>query len=129
MKIHSDDRRVAWLEVFGGSNMPGDLSVTWVHPGAICAWHRHERQDDWMLVVQGTLKVGLWKPSLLPQWQTLTPFHPVPLVIPAGSWHGYQNIGSEDALLVTYITQHYDPEDEHRLSPVLAGVSWERIPR
>jgi hypothetical protein len=61
IKISADDRRTAWLEVFKGSNMPGDLTVTWVEPGAILAWHRHEHQDDWMLVVEGTLKVGLWR--------------------------------------------------------------------
>lgn len=134
IKIHSDERRTAWLEVFKGSNMPGDLTVTWVEPGALLAWHRHEHQDDWMLVLAGTLKVGCWRgddpeaPEGV-QWEVLTDRDPKPLVIERGWWHGYQNIGPGRACVVTYITQRYNPADEFRKAPVEVNLSWERVAR
>lgn len=142
MKISADDRRTAWLEVFKGSNMPGDLTVTWIEPGAILAWHRHEQQEDWMLVLEGTLKVGAWRgheeKSFLDdmewvvdevQWEALTDRAPKPLVIRRGWWHGYQNIGPGRACVLTYITQPYNPQDEFRLSPSEVPLRWERVAR
>lgn len=138
MKISADDRRTAWLEVFKGSNMPGDLTVTWVEPGAILAWHRHEQQDDWMLVVEGTLKVGAWRRTgdypdgawaYEQQWEVLTDRDPKPLVIQRGWWHGYQNIGPGRACVVTYITRNWSPDDEFRLDPGSIPITFDRTPR
>lgn len=133
MKISADDRRTAWLEVFKGSNMPGDLTVTWVEPGAILAWHRHEFQEDWMLVLSGSLKVGAWQGTIervfAQTWETMTPKRPQPLVIPAGWWHGYENIGHEPCLLLTYVTQPYNKDDEFRMDPAIAPVTFERKAR
>ena len=140
IRMHGDDRRLVWLELLG-SLLPGDLSVTWVYPGATLAWHRHEHQDDYMVVLRGVLKVGMWAPQAVDevmwpgdpekvvQWETLDEHHPRLLRIPAYWWHGYQNLGSEPALVLTYITQHYNPKDEHRMSVADAGVPWERTVR
>ena len=119
MRIHTDDRRSVWLEIFHEALPQGQLNVTRVWPGAILAWHRHEHQDDRMVVIQGTLKVGVWEPgqSAACIWTVLTETDPKELVIPRGLWHGYQNIGSEPAIVLTWINQPYDPEDEHRLDP------------
>jgi len=145
IRVHADDRRTAWLDGFAGAGLPGDLNVTWVEPGAILAWHRHEQQDDWMLVVEGTLKVGFWRgqqdapfPGMVttPQWvvdearwEVLTDRDPKTLVIERGWWHGYQNIGPGRACVITYITQHYTPQDEFRLAPHLVPLFWDRVAR
>ncbi len=131
MHLHSDDRRTVWADVLAEARLPGDLNVTWVEPGALLAWHRHEQQDDWMLVVEGTLKVGMWvdgDPESI-EWQVLTDRNPEPLFIPRGEWHGYQNIGPGRACVITYITQPYNPSDELRLDPRHVPISWERIAR
>lgn len=143
VRIHSDDRRVAWLEVFTAALPTGNLNVTWVQPGATLAWHRHQQQDDHMLVLQGTLKVGRWQQKgyyerdvdeIQPcvrnlDWTVLSEHHPKELVIERGLWHGYQNIGTTECLLLTWITQPYNPADEERLDPADVNIPWERIPR
>ncbi len=123
IRVHADDRRTAWLDGFAGAGLPGDLNVTWVEPGAILAWHRHEQQDDWMLVVE-------------PQWvvdeaglEVLTDRDLKTLGIGRGWWHGYQNIGPGRACVLTYITQHYTPQDEFRLAPHLVPLFWDRVAR
>jgi len=129
VKIHTDDRRCAWLEVFHDALPQGQLNVTTVWPGAILAWHRHEKQDDAMLVIHGTLKVGMWWPNHAHQvaWTTLTHLDPQEYWIPRGAWHGYQNIGSDPAVVLTWINQPYDHTDEYRMDPDAEGLpSWER---
>lgn len=156
MKVHSDDRRTAFLEIFATAFKDGDLTATWIEPGAILGWHRHQHQDDHMLVLVGSLKIGTWvqgeplvdnypgktlisdhtihgfvgnQPIFDLQWTVLTDHAPRELVIPRGKWHGYQNIGHDRCLVLTWITQKYDPSDEERLSPASVPISWERIPR
>lgn len=163
MRSHSDDRRTVWLELFKDALPTGNLNLTWVQPGAILAWHRHQRQDDHMLVIQGTLKVGRWQEAgrlegwtppgpyipgrvyVVPDgkrigsspeylyknldWTVLSEHDPKELKIERGLWHGYQNIGVGEALVLTWITQPYDPTDEERLSPEAVNISWERVAR
>jgi dTDP-4-dehydrorhamnose 3,5-epimerase-like enzyme len=54
---------------------------------------------------------------------------PKELIIRRSWWHGYQNIGTEEALVLTWITQPYNPDDEERLSPDAVDISWERVAR
>lgn len=132
MKIHTDDRRCAWLEIFRDALPHGQLNVTTVWPGAILGWHRHEKQDDSMLVIRGMLKVGMWWPNRPESvaWTTLTDLDPREYWIPRGAWHGYQNIGPDPAILLTWINQPYTPSDEQRMDPDAEGLpSWERKAR
>jgi dTDP-4-dehydrorhamnose 3,5-epimerase-like enzyme len=137
VRQHGDDRRLAWLEVLGDL-LPGDLNVTTVYPGAKLGWHRHWHQDDYMLVVAGTLKVGCWREiDIGPEdevgrdliWTTLDARHPQTYRIPAGWWHGYMALGGE-ATIITYITQHYNPDDEARMPMVhTPEMVWDTVPR
>ena len=132
VRQHGDDRRLAWLEILGDL-LPGDLTVTTVYPGAKLGWHRHWHQDDYMLVVAGTLKVGCWRDVETDiegmaerdvVWRTLDARHPETYRIPADWWHGYCAIGGE-ATALTYITQRYTPADEARMSPTLTpDIVW-----
>jgi len=100
--------------------LPGhQLNVTQVWPGAILGWHRHEQQDDRMLVIEGIVKVGMWFPEREDQavWHVLTPREPRELFVVRGCWHGYQNIGTETATVITLVNQPYNPNDELRLDP------------
>lgn len=86
-------------------------------PGAIGAWSCHMRSVDRLFVNQGHLKAVLFdgrKDS--PTYKKLTEIHigdarPAFMVIPTGVWHGLQNLGSSDALVLNYPTQAYSYED------------------
>lgn len=86
-------------------------------PGAIGAWSCHMKSVDRLFVNQGHLKVVLFdgreESSTFGQ---VTEHHvgdarPTFIVLPAGIWHGLQNLGSTDALVLNFPTLAYDYED------------------
>lgn len=86
-------------------------------PGAIGAWSCHTRAVDRLFVNQGLLKLVLFDArDNSPTKGLVTELHvgdlrPTFLVIPTGVWHGLQNIGSSDALLLNFPTRAYDYVD------------------
>jgi dTDP-4-dehydrorhamnose 3,5-epimerase len=86
-------------------------------PGAIGAWSCHARTTDRLFVNQGHLKVVLYDGrDESPTHGRIMELHvgdarPAFLVIPVGVWHGLQNLGSNDALVLNYPTVAYDYED------------------
>lgn len=92
-------------------------------PGAVGAWSCHARTVDRLFVNQGHLKVVLFDArEESPTYGRLNEFHvgdarPTFVVIPTGVWHGLQNLGSSDALVLNLPTEAYnyaDP-DHYRL--------------
>lgn len=106
--------------------MPGQVNVVTLQPGVTIAWHRHERQDDHLYVVQGTVKVGTVR-SGLARFEVLSEWGPRDCYIPRGIWHGYKNLGPERAIVVGYCSQKYDPTDEQRKSIADMAVDWDTV--
>lgn len=110
MRIHTDERRTAYCDLF---NQPdGDTNLFIVNPGQRTCWHRHERQTDQFRVLSGTVRFqkilhGVRSSAIL------TSPHGAFTVQP-GWWHGYENIGQEPAYLLMYLDRKYDPTDEER---------------
>lgn len=92
-------------------------------PGAIGAWSCHARSIDRLFVNQGHLKVVLYdgrKDSAT--HGHINEFYvgdarPTFLVIPVGVWHGLQNLGATDALVLNFptIAYQYEDPDHYRL--------------
>jgi len=86
-------------------------------PKAIGAWSCHMRTVDRLFVNQGHLKVVLFDGREdSPTHRRVMELHvgdarPAFLVIPIGVWHGLQNLGPSDALVLNYPTRAYDYED------------------
>jgi len=86
-------------------------------PGAIGAWSCHTRSIDRLFVNQGQLKIVLYDArDDSPTHGQLMELHagdarPAFLVIPTGVWHGLQNVGAHDALMVNFPTFAYNYED------------------
>lgn len=123
---HDDDRRRGIFDVFGTPQ--GDVIYSYVYPGVIMAWHRHKKQTDYLFVVRGSLKVGLYdaKKKRL-AFVYLHEQERQILKIPAGMWHGYKNIGSGEAIVSYFITPKYnhDNPDEERARMGAFGDDWE----
>jgi len=114
MRFHQDDRAIRYCDVFDAMK-EGDINISVIYPGAMAAWHRHKNQDDYMFVIRGALKIGLCQdPDINPSWVYLSERDDRVLHIPAGTWHGSYNFTNEPAILVYFITQKYDPDDEER---------------
>lgn len=86
-------------------------------PGAIGAWSCHAKSVDRLFVNQGHLKVVLFdgreQSSTFGQVRELYvgDARPTFIVLPPGIWHGLQNLGSSDALVLNYPTDAYDYTD------------------
>ena len=86
-------------------------------PGAIGAWSCHEASIDRLFVNQGHVKIVLFDGrDGSPTAGQVTELRvgdarPTFLVLPAGVWHGIQNLGASDALMLNFPTSAYDYED------------------
>ena len=88
-----------------------------LYPGAIGAWSCHAKTIDRLFVNHGHLKLVLYDGREDgPTFGRVMELHagdarPAFLVIPTGDWHGLQNLGGTDALVLNYPTHAYDYED------------------
>lgn len=92
-------------------------------PGAIGAWSCHARSIDRLFVNQGHVKLVLYDGrDDSPTFGHVNEVHcgdvrPMFVVIPTGVWHGLQNLGTNDALMINFPTSAYDYHnpDHYRL--------------
>ena len=107
---------------------PSDLPIVQCYqsrlfPAAIGAWSCHAKQIDRLFVNDGLLKIVLYDGREdCPTYERINVFHagdarPAFLLIPPGVWHGVQNIGPTDALMLNFpsIAYDYDDPDHYRL--------------
>jgi dTDP-4-dehydrorhamnose 3,5-epimerase len=86
-------------------------------PGAIGAWSCHARTVDRLFVNQGHLKVVLYDGREDSSTHGMIneilvgDTRPALIVIPIGVWHGLQNLGTGDALVLNLPTQAYNYQD------------------
>jgi len=128
-ELHCDDRRRAANDLFPFPKGAGQVNLSYIYPGAIAAWHRHKKQADYWYCVKGSLRVGLYSDHL--EWAYLSEWSQRGLYIPPGVWHGYKNIGTEEAVLLYWVTEKYNREtpDEERTVIGSFGESWDMLPR
>ena len=88
-----------------------------LYPGALGAWSCHQRSTDRLFVNQGQLKIVLFdgredsKTNGLIMELHAGDARPSLIVVPPGVWHGLQNLGSTDALILNCPTEAYDYKD------------------
>jgi dTDP-4-dehydrorhamnose 3,5-epimerase len=88
-----------------------------LYPGAIGAWSCHMKNVDRLFINQGNVKLVLSDGrENSPTFRRINEFHvgdarPAMMVIPIGVWHGLQNLGAADALMLNFPTRSYNYED------------------
>jgi len=86
-------------------------------PGAIGAWSCHMIAVDRLFVSQGHVRVVLYDArEESPTYGTIMELlagdaRPAFLVVPRGIWHGLQNLGPADAIVLNFPTHAYKYED------------------
>jgi len=101
----------------------GQCYVAMNYPGVVRAWHWHEKQDDFFVVVKGMIKAGLcdMREGSPTRGEVnelyLGENNNILLKIPIGVAHGYKTIGVEPSLLINFPSKAYSREepDEYRL--------------
>ncbi len=126
---YTDDRGWSLMNVLAGAmSERGQLNFSMQYPGAVKAWHRHQKQTDFWMCLTGHLKAGVHRESDGSSWMYVIGEHrPGVLVIPPGLWHGATAVGPTSAGLLYYVTHAYDPanpDEERRPYDSIEGFPW-----
>ena len=103
----------------------GQVYMTTAYPGVVKAWHAHEKQKDNLACIKGMVKLVLFDDREdSPTRGSINEFfigdyNPLLVHIPERVWHGFMNIGDQEALIVNTPTKPYDHDnpDELRKPP------------
>ena len=106
MRHHLDGRAERWCDVF--EFLYGDVNVFELYAGRPSGWHRHQYQTDKFFVAEGEVVVGWWSEDHPPVYLHL--HRGARLTIRPNTWHGYE--APNGAVLVMYLDQKYNPDDE-----------------
>lgn len=122
MKFNEDDRAQRLLDVFPEIN--GQINISYVNSTEhIVAWHKHRIQTDYWVCLKGSFKVGIADESGTVTWEYLSDKNFRVLEIPPGLYHGYKALES-NSILMYYLTEKYNPDDEFRASVGSFGEIW-----
>jgi len=123
IQYHEDDRAQRYLNVFEEIGV-GQLNVSYVNSTEhIVAWHKHNIQTDYWVCVKGSFKVGLATEDEGTEFVYLSEKNPKVLKIPPGIYHGYKAL-EPGSILMYYLTEKYNSEDEFRAKPGDFGDIW-----
>lgn len=94
-------------------------------PGGVSAWHVHGETVDRLFVASGQVRVVLYDArSDSPTYRQLlelllSEYRPQLVIVPAGVWHGVENVGTDPAVIVNMPDRayHYEAPDHWRLPP------------
>jgi dTDP-4-dehydrorhamnose 3,5-epimerase len=96
-----------------------------IRPGRIKAWGMHKKQADRYFVAAGHVRVVLYDGRVESRtFGSFAQFHMTEnarglLLIPPGVWHGDQNYGDVDAVMINFPTRPFDRNDpdKYRIDP------------
>ncbi len=100
----------------------GQVYVTTAYPGVVKAWHYHAKQTDYLTVISGMAKIGLYddregSPTRGEVMEVCAGVHnPVIVKIPPMVCHGFKCISETECIVMNVPTEVYnrDEPDEHR---------------
>ena len=125
MKFNEDDRAQRLLNIF--PTIDGQINVSYVNSTEhVVAWHKHHIQTDYWVCLKGSFKVGLAYDDGTVKWEYLSDKNPRVLEITPGIYHGYKALEPESILLY-YLTEKYNPDDEIRAAVGTFNESWDTI--
>jgi dTDP-4-dehydrorhamnose 3,5-epimerase len=107
-------------EIFGKF---GQVYMTTNYPGVVKAWHLHKVQEDMVCCVKGMIKLVLYdaREGSSTHGQLaeffIGDYNPTLVRVPAGVYHGWKGISTDESVVVNLPTEMYDYDnpDEHRL--------------
>ena len=126
-QYNEDDRAQRFLNIFELNDAQINVSIV-ESTRHIVAWHKHDIQTDYWACVKGSFKVGLAIPKsdggYDVVWEYLSDKNQKTLEIPPGVYHGYKAT-KPGSIILYYLTEKYNPDDEIRVAPGHFGESWE----
>lgn len=126
LKVHADERGTLMEMLRADEDVFrqfGQAYVSLNYPGVVRAWHWHEKQWDYWVVIKGMVKAVCYdaRENSPTKGQVTEVFlgdkDQKQIVIPPGVVHGYKTIGVDTAYLLNLPTEIYNSSqpDEFRL--------------
>ena len=88
-----------------------------MNPGAISAWHAHEKTNDRLFVSFGTARIVLYDDreesptrGMINEFRFGT-IRPALIIVPTRVWHGLQNIDDGVTIVLNLVDRAYEYED------------------
>jgi|SRR3989338_1140269 len=109
----------------------GETYGSWVHPGAIKAWHVHKIMTLNYVVPVGKIKLVLCdlRPNSPTKGQIMEIFlgkeNYARVTIPPGIANGFKGIGNEDSLVINIPTHAYTPGEMERMDPFTKEIPYD----
>ena len=109
----------------------GEIYFSQVFPGAIKAWHLHQRMTLNYAVVAGRIKLVLFddRTESPTRGELMELFvgdgNYVRAHIPPGIWNGFKGIGTEPALVANCATLPHDPAEIVRRDPFASEIPYD----
>ena len=123
VSYHEDDRAQRYLDVFENLGT-GQINLSYINSTEhVVAWHKHNIQTDYWVCIKGSFKVGLATYEEGANFEYLSDRNPRVLKIPPGIYHGYKAL-EPDSILMYYLTEKYNPQDEFRAKVGDFGENW-----
>ena len=123
IQFHEDDRAQRAMNDFKRLQ-GGQINVSYVNSTQhVVAWHKHEIQTDYWFCVKGSFKVGLAQKNEV-KFEYLSDKDLKVLVIPPGVYHGYKAL-EPGSIMLYYLSEKYDPSDEHRAKVGSFNENWD----
>ena len=95
---------------------PGQIYITAAKPGVTKGRHYHTRKVEWFCVIQGQGRLLLEEIATgLHQEVEMSQAKMVTVRIPPGVGHAITNTGSDLLLLMVYVNEVFDPNDQDTL--------------
>src|SRR2546428_521956 len=103
----------------------GQVYITTAYPGVVKAWHYHQKQTDNFVCLRGMIKLVLFDDrEASPTRGQINEFflgdsNHLLVQIPAGVYHGFKSLGTEEAMVLNIPSEpyNYKQPDEYRLPP------------
>jgi len=132
-RFFTDDRGWSLMnQMRGVLSEQGQINYSCQYPGVVKAWHRHHKQTDFWLCLNGHIKIGVHREAdddhEAQSWALVTgEKRPGVMVIPPPLWHGAATVGPTPAGLLYYVTHAYNPDqpdEDRRAYDSIAGFNW-----
>ena len=101
---------------------PQQITVSKIpQTGTVNAWHRHKRQTDWFVVIEGRLEAFILTEDKKLARYVLDGANPQCLEIQPGLYHGWKSL-QDNTILVYCLSHKHDEADEELVSYATMGV-------
>lgn len=108
----------------------GETYGSWVHPGAIKAWHLHKTMTLNYVVPVGKIKLVLYdsRDNSPTNGVLMEIFigrdNYVRVTVPPGVVNGFKGLGTEDSLVINIASHWHDPDEIVRIDPFTKDIPY-----